>query len=464
MACAFGTPKRRPESGIYWFRKRVPDRLKAKVGKREIKFSLRTRDPDVARLRNLQAMVEIERAWAAYDLAGVRAAPRSVVPIQDNSTQSAVFMAGVSLTAETSQSGPDASTGPDANGAAASLRTIFESYAEEAELAPATVKRWAPVIDRFVVHLGHDDPRRIDRTDVVAWKDILMKEGRTAVTVRDVYLAAIRATLQYGVDQGLLAENPAGRVKVRVKKPLHHREKGFDHEEARTILAATLLPASEKISIEMAAARRWVPWLCAYTGARVNEITCLSGRDIVERNGIAMIRIPAETNKTRKSRDVPLHPHVIEQGFLDYARSRPGPLFYAPARARGGKNGNPHYKKIGERLAEWVRSLNVDSRVAPNHGWRHRFSSVARFVGMPEDIRNVIQGHAAATVADRYGDTWPEAAYREIKKIPAYLVSRGGYSAGQASAGRSRTGLASVKITECLRSGGHFKRRRNPVS
>jgi hypothetical protein len=64
MACALGTPKRRPESGIYWFRKRVPDRLRAKVGKSEIKFSLRTREPDVARLRNLEAMLEIERAWA----------------------------------------------------------------------------------------------------------------------------------------------------------------------------------------------------------------------------------------------------------------------------------------------------------------------------------------------------------------------------------------------------------------
>jgi hypothetical protein len=64
MACALGTPKGRPESGVYWFRKRAPDRLKAKVGKSEIKFSLRTRDPDIARLRNLEAMVKIERAWA----------------------------------------------------------------------------------------------------------------------------------------------------------------------------------------------------------------------------------------------------------------------------------------------------------------------------------------------------------------------------------------------------------------
>src|ERR1700755_655389 len=82
MACALGTPKRRPESGIYWFRKRVPDRLKAKVGKSEIKFSLRTRDPDIARLRNLEAMVKIERAWAGYDITGVDLVTGAAVHIQ----------------------------------------------------------------------------------------------------------------------------------------------------------------------------------------------------------------------------------------------------------------------------------------------------------------------------------------------------------------------------------------------
>jgi integrase len=270
--------------------------------------------------------------WAGYDVIAVSAATRSVVPIQCKSAPPAGPVVAERQADEILRPMSDLSADAEANAAAgATLHTIFQSYVDEAELAPATVKRWAPVIDRFVGHLGHDEPRRIGRSDIVAWKDILLKEGRSNITVRDVYLAAIKSTLQYAVDQGVLPENPASRVKVRVKKALHDREKGFDHDEARTILAATLQPPSDKISIEMAAARRWIPWLCAYTGARVNEITCLSGRDIVERNGIAMIRIRAETNKTRKSRLVPLHPDIIEQGFLAYARSLgAAPLFYFP--------------------------------------------------------------------------------------------------------------------------------------
>jgi hypothetical protein len=45
-------------------------------------------------------------------------------------------------------------------------------------------------------------------------------------------------------------------------------------------------------------------------------------------------------DETRKSRIVPLHGHLIEQGLLAYAKSRGvRPLFYDPARSRGGRYG-----------------------------------------------------------------------------------------------------------------------------
>jgi integrase len=274
---------------------------------------------------------------------------------------------------------------------------VFDSYASEAELAPSTVKRRSPVVDRLIAHLGHDDAAAISRGDIVGWKDALLAAGMSNITVRDVYVAAVKAMLQFEVDLGRLTQNPAKEVKVRVRKALEERDKGFDGKEAETILSATLRKPSKLISVEMAGARRWVPWICAYTGARVNEITPLTSRDLVQRDGIWMIRLRAENNKTRKFREVPLHGLLIEQGFIDYAKSRgPRPLFYDPRRSRGGKDANPHHKKVGERLAEWVRSFGIDERVAPNHGWRHRFSSVARFVAMPEDVRNIIQGHAGA--------------------------------------------------------------------
>jgi integrase len=421
MVCALGTPKRHPESGIYQFRKRVPERLRESVGKREIKFSLHTRDPDVARLRNLEAMIQFERQWSGVDLVAL---DRPLLHLQCKSVPSTLPAAPEHETSEPiADLPPLTSVATRWESVVTTLSAIFDAYADEGQLAPSTVKRWSPVIGQLAAHLGHDDPSRVTRTDIVEWKNALLKAGKSNITVRDVYLAAAKATLQYAADQGILVDNPAVGVKVRVKAATHEREKGFEESEAKTILAAALVPPSQKISVEMAAARRWIPWICAYTGARVNEITCLAGRDIIMVDGIAMMRVRAETNKTRKSRMVPLHSHLIEQGFLAYAKSRgTRPLFYDPARSRGGSDANPHYKKVGERIAEWVRSLGIDLRVAPNHGWRHRFTSVARFVAMPEDVRHFIQGHAGGKVADRYGDTWPQVSRREIEKLPRYLL------------------------------------------
>jgi hypothetical protein len=89
------------------------------------------------------------------------------------------------------------------------LRSVFDSYVREAELAPSTVKRWSPVVDRLIVHLGHDDAAAIARADIVAWKDAPLDGGMSNVTVRDVYVAAVKSMRQFVVDQGRLTQNPA---------------------------------------------------------------------------------------------------------------------------------------------------------------------------------------------------------------------------------------------------------------
>ncbi|WBL77314.1 site-specific integrase [Bradyrhizobium xenonodulans] len=424
-------------------RKRVPKWLRRIIGKREIKISLRTRDPVIARIRHLELLARIERELSGIDasivdgkghlLADLQCkfesdVPSAALPWVDARSDEVSSANVSSVDVRSGSAVACAAVGPSAVAVAADggtpvpLRRLFTSYSKEAQLSPATVKRWTPVVERLIGHLGHDDAAAITRADLVAWKDTLLAGGMNNVTVRDVYLAASKALLQFAVDQGQLPENPTKEVKVRVKKKVKEREKGFDGVEAAKILTATRLRFSHLISEETAAARRWLPWIGAYTGARINELTPLIADDFVERDGIWMIRIRGANNKTRTYRDVPLDSHLIEQGLLDYVRSRrKRPLFYDPDRSRGGTDSNPHHKKVAERLAEWVRSLGIEG-VAPNHGWRHRFSTVSRLVGVPEDVRNIIQGHAGSKVADDYGDTWPLVALREIEKLPRYAV------------------------------------------
>ncbi|WP_430715260.1 DUF6538 domain-containing protein [Rhodopseudomonas boonkerdii] len=57
-------PWKHPDSGYYWFRRRVPDDLRELVGKREERSSLGTRDPVEAKRLHVLKLAEIEERWS----------------------------------------------------------------------------------------------------------------------------------------------------------------------------------------------------------------------------------------------------------------------------------------------------------------------------------------------------------------------------------------------------------------
>ena len=174
--------------------------------------------------------------------------------------------------------------------------TWFDKYAEAAGLAASTVERWRPVIVEFIEFNKDSNLAKVTRKQVIEWKNVLLKQDvrvsrqvrkRSPRTVKDVHLAALKAVCQYLVDEDKLTDNPVARVVVRnVATEKDDDEKGFSDKDARTILKATLQRGSHLLSTEMEAARRWIPWICAYTGARVNDVTSLQPADIVKVQGI----------------------------------------------------------------------------------------------------------------------------------------------------------------------------------
>jgi hypothetical protein len=106
------------------------------------------------------------------------------------------------------------------------------------------------------------------------------------------------------------------------------------------------------------------------------------------------------------------------------------PLFYDPKRARGSENANPQWQKIAQRLGGWVvESLRIIG-VKPNHGWRHRFKSVARHVDMHPEVEKFITGHGGsddpdviAKVSMEYGDAWVKTLKKAIEMYPRYEIA-----------------------------------------
>jgi hypothetical protein len=128
-----------------------------------------------------------------------------------------------------------------------------------------------------------------------------------------------------------------------------------------------------------------------------------------------------------------VHSHLSAQKFLQYVEKRRKarlPLFYDPKRARGSENANPQWQKIAQRLGDWVvESLHITG-VKPNHGWRHRFKSVARHVDMHPEVEKFITGHGGSDDSDviakvslEYGDAWVATLKKAIEKYPRYEIA-----------------------------------------
>jgi integrase len=328
---------------------------------------------------------------------------------------------------------PPAPSAPSRKAASVPLLATFDEYAKRAELSPRVAQDWRRPIVHLVAFLGHDDATKLSRKDLMDWRDALLDEPskkggkRKPRTVRDKYIGAVKAMLNWAVDEGRLATNEATKLVVKVPKAVKARERSFTMDEATAILSRTFDVPAPNLSAPHARARRWVPWLCAYSGARVNELTQLRAQDVEQVDGVWTINITPEagTVKNKEARRIPLHPHIIEQGFLKMVESiGAGPLFYDPEKLRVPGAANRHVMKVGERLGEWVRNTVgiTDPGLQPNHAWRHLFKTMSYTIGMEERMADAIQGHASTTEGRKYGMPPLPAVAACIARIPRFAV------------------------------------------
>ena len=288
-------------------------------------------------------------------------------------------------------------------------------------------RRWTPVFADLARFIGHDDARRLTKKNLMDWRDEALKT-LAPKTVADVYLASVRTVLSWAVANDKLEENVAEKVRQLVPKKRRVREQGFTLSEATRILRAArnYMPARTDNprtteAPETSAAKRWAPLLCAFSGARITEITQLRKQDIRREGDIPVLRITpdAGTVKTGAYRDVPIHPQLVELGFLDFVASAgEGPLFYRSTKV---KDAVTAARTVSGRVSNWLQSIGViPEGVSPTHGWRHRFKTVGWELGISDRVLDAIQGHASRTAGDNYGDVTIKTRKAAIDRFPYY--------------------------------------------
>jgi integrase len=305
---------------------------------------------------------------------------------------------------------------------------LFEAWVKARQPAASGVNRWRCVF--LDLEQRFERASDITEDDAREWSRQLITTVRKARTVNDVWLTAARTVFAWAREERVITSNPFEGVRVTEPRRVKLRETdAFVSEEWRTILQAASAIGAPKTTFQ--GAQRWVPWLCAYSGARPGEITQLRGEDIQARDHInIMVLTPdAGTIKTGKARIVPIHQHLIEQGFLEFVRSRrKGPLFSDPAGQQGPSDPTnpkrPRSVSVRQRLGDWVRKLGVaDRELKPNHAWRHTFKQIADRVGISERTSDEITGHAHRTIGAKYGAPTVADMAAALEKFPRYEIA-----------------------------------------
>lgn len=253
----------------------------------------------------------------------------------------------------------------------------------------------------------------------------------TAKTVNDIYLSTIRSLFGWACESERLKENPAATVRQQKPRKMKSREKGYTDEEALVVLTASVRyhPKANQFkyvreTAKHTAAKRWAPIICAFTGARISEITQLRKEDVRQEGLRWIIRITPEAGavKTDDFRDVPLHKQIVELGFLDYVESAdPGPLFHNVSKTEMYATAA---RSVSDEIAKWLRRSSIAPEgVQPNHAWRHRLKTKASELEISARVIDAIQGHAPQTAGDRYGDVTMAAKIRAVDRFPHFSIS-----------------------------------------
>ncbi|MCJ2040416.1 site-specific integrase [Methylobacterium sp. J-059] len=316
---------------------------------------------------------------------------------------------------------PKASRFPPFEGKASgiTLSELFDRWKAETKPAGSTETTWRGIVTAFAKHLGHDDAARVTDRDVVAFKDARVAAGRAAKTINDSDLACLRALYRFGVSNKRLKTNPAEGVKVSAKAKAGMRKLPYEDAELARLLALC--------AAETHPARRFLPLILATSGARVAEVAQLWAEKVREIDGVPCMELePAVDGGNLKTawseRVVPLHPAVLESGFLDFVAQRgTGPLFYKHNRSDTARHAS---KGVSNHLASWIRQQGFNNpRKAPNHALRHWFKSAAPKIGMLDSVADHIQGHAPKTEGGTYRHFDMKTLARAVASIPIPTAS-----------------------------------------
>ncbi|MEH6696883.1 MAG: site-specific integrase [Hyphomonas sp.] len=230
----------------------------------------------------------------------------------------------------------------------------------------------------------------------------------------------------------LIVHNPCEGLFVKGARLKRKVRTGFSADELNLIFSAPVFTGCEghaqggwsRLGSQVIKNERyWVPLVSLFSGMTTAEICELRTSDFEKVNQIDVMKVQpdADLGRTVKNpsriRDVPIHPALVDLGFLEYVRQQPnGPIF--PELHRSAENPSSAF---GKWFHAFRNSIGVDRDEGPKvsfHSFRHTFREACRESDIPDYVAKRIGGWSAGDdQQSHYGTLDVLIMFEHLKKL-----------------------------------------------
>jgi integrase len=236
-------------------------------------------------------------------------------------------------------------------------------------------------------------------------------------------LSFIRSAFDYAVHDLLIPSNPALGVKVLAKLATVREVdvRPFKPDELKTLMLSPLFAScagdggvgelAKPGNVKVRDHRFWMPWVALYTAARQEEVAQLERSDLRQDDGVWYLHIRG--SKTERSvRDVPVHDHLIQLGFIEYAQKQTGRLF--PVK----ETSKELAKSYSATFGRYMDKIGLSDPELRFHSLRHTWIGEAKHTDIPRDAWQQMSAHQDEK---NVGDDYARDERRRMSKLKEYM-------------------------------------------
>jgi len=272
---------------------------------------------------------------------------------------------------------------------------VVARYMKESPKAPRSARQFVVEFNRFLVAIGGDESTLIDsitKAHCRTYKDDLLQNRHVSLVTWAKHLAILAALFSWAEKQGYIPDrsNPARGLapnRTLARKQAQQR-RPFTDAELVTVLGSRRFTSQRSEHPE----RYWSVLICLFQVCRREEAAQLHINDIGDHEGIPYIITDSKNDAVK--RRVPLHPSLIELGFLEYVNKIKGQNRHTRLFPQFPEVAGRYSDALGKWFGKLMTALGLTDPALVLHSFRH--TGVTRFheVGIPEAHARFLTGHS----------------------------------------------------------------------